>query len=119
MAPAPITTTSTRSTGRTYPGAFALDAPRERVFDGRGSRPGGASMGMMRVLDHTGDTVVEWRADDPESVEVARAAFDGEQRRHRICFARRAGQTAAQVKPLLQFDPTVEEMIWVRPVTAG
>jgi hypothetical protein len=76
-------------------------------------------MGTMRILDHTGDTVVTWRPDDPASIAVASDAFRREQARHRICFARRQGQTAAQARPLLSFDPNVEEMIWVRPVTAG
>src|SRR3954463_11176918 len=76
-------------------------------------------MGTMRILDHTGDTVVSWRADDHASVVAASAAFRREQARDRICFARRQGQSAAQARPLLTFDPNVEEMIWVRPVTAG
>lgn len=76
-------------------------------------------MGLMRILDDTGDSVVTWDPADATSVATARRCFDEQRRRARYCVARRPGEPAALARPLVEFDPTVEEMIWMHPVVAG
>ena len=77
-------------------------------------------MGVLRILDATGDTVVTWSVDEPASVDGAAAAFDHQlTRRHRVPFARRHGEAANRARPIATFDPTVEEIIFAAPVTGG
>jgi hypothetical protein len=77
-------------------------------------------MGVLRILDATGDTVVAWTPDETASVEAARAEFDRQlHRRHRVPFARACGAAANQARPILVFDPTVEEILFAAPVTGG
>lgn len=77
-------------------------------------------MGIMRILDPTGDTVVEWRTDDPASVAAVRAEFDrlvGEERWH--AFARDAGARADDATLVRAFDDTAEEIVLTRPLMGG
>lgn len=76
-------------------------------------------MGTMRILDHTGDSVVTWSSDDATSILAAERAFEREARHHRLAFARRRHEPAGRANPISAFDPSVEEIIWVRPVTGG
>lgn len=76
-------------------------------------------MGVMRVLDATGDTVVAWAEDDTESVAAAAAMFLEQQGERKLAFARRAGAPAADAELIRHFDPTAEEIVWVRPVAGG
>lgn len=75
-------------------------------------------MGVMRILDRTGDTCVAWSVDDEQSVRDAAALFEQERCR-RVPFARRRGAAAHEARPVTEFDPTVEEIIWTQPVVAG
>lgn len=75
-------------------------------------------MGVMRILDQTGDTVISWDVDDASSVRVAAARFDCERRR-RVPFARPHGAPASSARMITEFDPAVEEIIWTQPVVAG
>lgn len=75
-------------------------------------------MGIMRVLDHTGDTIISWSTDDPASVEHAAARFSQERCR-RVPFARRQGEPANHARMITEFDPAAEEIIWTQPVVAG
>jgi hypothetical protein len=71
-------------------------------------------------LDQTGDTVVAWSVDDAGSVDAAAAVFDHQlRRRHRVPFARRCGEAANRSRPIVAFDPSVEEIIFAAPVTGG
>lgn len=76
-------------------------------------------MGLMRVLDATGDTVVEWTEADTDSVAAAAAAFLDQQAQAKLAFARRSGAPASDAELIRAFDPTVEEIVWVRPVAGG
>lgn len=76
-------------------------------------------MGVMRVLDATGDTVVEWTETDAESIAAAAELFLAQQAERKLPFARRAGAPAADAELIRSFDPTVEEIVWVRPVAGG
>ena len=77
-------------------------------------------MGMLRVLDHTGDTTMAWSLDDEVSLAAAEAEFDHQlKRRHRVPFARRCGEAANRARPIIAFDPTVEEIVFAAPVMGG
>lgn len=75
-------------------------------------------MGLMRVLDETGDSHVRWSVEDADSVRRARTAFD-RCRRSAVAYARPAGGAAVVATPISEFDPTVAEIIFTRPVVAG
>ncbi len=77
-------------------------------------------MGILRILDQTGDTAVEWRADDDVSVEHVRAEFDRLVRGERwYAFARDAGAPADAATLVRDFDPSAEEIVLTRPLTGG
>ena len=75
-------------------------------------------MGVMRILDETGDTTISWSVDDAASVEHAAGVFARERCR-RLPVGRRAGQPAGQAWLVTEFDPALEEIIWTQPVVAG
>lgn len=77
-------------------------------------------MGMLRIMDRTGDTVVAWSTDDEASLARAEAEFRHQlHRRHRVPFARSCGQAANQARPISAFDPAAEEIIFSSPVSGG
>ena len=76
-------------------------------------------MGTMRILDPTGDTAIEWKVDDPASVAEADALFARLTAERKLAFARAAGAPAAEAELIRRFDPTAEEIVWVRPVAGG
>ncbi len=76
-------------------------------------------MGTMRILDSTGDTLVDWEVDDHAAVREAEALFARLTAERRIPFARAAGAPAAEAEQIRRFDPQAEEIIWVRPVAGG
>jgi hypothetical protein len=77
-------------------------------------------MGVLRILDATGDTVLAWSVDDPDSVERAEAAFAHQlRRRHRVPFARACGEAANRARPITTFDPAAEEIVFASPVMGG
>jgi hypothetical protein len=76
-------------------------------------------MGTMRILDHTGDTMIVWSVDDPESVADAARVFDRLARERKIPFARAVGAPATEAERIRTFDPAADEIVWVRPVAGG
>jgi hypothetical protein len=76
-------------------------------------------MGVMRILDRTGDTVVAWDVADPTSVAEAEALFARLTRECKIPFARPATGTARDAERIRSFDPAIDEIVWVRPVAGG
>jgi hypothetical protein len=76
-------------------------------------------MGMMRILDETGDTTITWAVDDPATIREAEAVFARLVAERKIPFARPAGSTAGDAEKISAFDPSVEEIVWVRPVAGG
>lgn len=76
-------------------------------------------MGTMRILDETGDTTVTWALDDPASLVEAEALFDRLRAECKIPFARAAGAPAREAERVGHFDPTADEILWVRPVAGG
>ena len=75
-------------------------------------------MGTIRILDHTGDTRLQWSIDDRASVAKAIRLF-GDQRRRGVAFARTCGQPASAARIITEFDPSAEEIIFTRPVAGG
>jgi hypothetical protein len=99
-----------------------LTRPNELVFDQRSEQRTdvwGLTMGTMRILDHTGDTTIAWSVDDPESIAKAERVFDRLARERKIPFARGAGAPANEAERIRTFDPTADEILWVRPVAGG
>ena len=73
-------------------------------------------MGTMAIPDHTGHREVRWTADDAPSVAEAADAFAELATRRLVPFARTGLDDFHQVR---DFDPTVDEIVWVRPLQGG
>lgn len=76
-------------------------------------------MGIMRILDETGDTAITWAADDPATIAEAEALFARLVTERKIPFARAAGSPADAAEKISSFDPDAEEIVWVRPIAGG
>lgn len=76
-------------------------------------------MGMMRILDETGDTTITWAVDDPTTIAEAEALFVRLVTERKIPFARAAGSPADEAEKISTFDPNAEEIVWVRPIAGG
>ncbi len=74
-------------------------------------------MGVMRILDHSGDTQVCWEASDTAALEAARELFDRLGAEGRFAFAR--GPGVAEASRVAVFDPGAQEIIWVRAIQGG
>lgn len=77
-------------------------------------------MGKLRVLDPSGDTVVDWMIGDHETVREAEDLFSRLlTQERRMAFARPAGGKAEDAEMIRSFDPTAEEILVVRPIQGG
>jgi hypothetical protein len=77
-------------------------------------------MGIMRILDPTGDTVVAWDPTDTASIERVRVEFDRLVRAERWhAFARPAGAPADDATLVRSFDPAADEIVLTRPLMGG
>ena len=77
-------------------------------------------MPAMRILDSSGDTVIEWSLDDPSSIELASATFDQLTSEAKIPFAVPPGARAGDAEQIRRFDPALDaDIVWVRPVQGG
>lgn len=76
-------------------------------------------MGIMRVLDRSGDTTLTWELEDQASTRRAEELFAQLEAERKIPFARTAGAPASEAERITAFDPTFEEIVWVRPVAGG
>ncbi len=77
-------------------------------------------MGILRILDQTGDTTLEWRIDDPASLAAVRDEFDRlvlAEKWH--AFARAAGARADDATLVRGFDADAEEIVLTRPLMGG
>lgn len=73
-------------------------------------------MGMLYVLDHTGDTRIGWDVNNAASVAEARRMFN-ELRGHNYVVYKKTGDgTGAQIR---DFDPTAEEIVMSPPLVGG
>jgi hypothetical protein len=99
-----------------------LDFDLEQVFDKSEmalDRKGGNKMGTMRILDSTGDTLVTWDVEDEAAIRQAEELFAQLTLERKIPFARSAGGSAEDAEQISAFDPSAEEIIWVRPISGG
>ncbi len=76
-------------------------------------------MPILRILDSSGDTVVEWNRSDDESIRRARQVFCQMHAERRLAFRVPAGSTAAESSPIREFDPSIDDDIIVVRATAG
>lgn len=76
-------------------------------------------MGVMRILDHSGDTLVRWSVDDEEALARATAMFDRLRSERKLAFARPSGAGADEAVQIDRFDPAAEEIVWIRPIAGG
>jgi hypothetical protein len=76
-------------------------------------------MGTMRILDRTGDTAVMWDLDDESTVRAAEEIFEREAAQSKMAFARSVGAPVEEAERIRSFDPSAEEIIWVRPIQGG
>ena len=78
-------------------------------------------MPAIRILDSTGDTVIEWSTKDPHSVERARRTFcQLHEREGRIAFAVPPEGTAGDSVQIREFDPSSsDDVLFVRPLQGG
>jgi hypothetical protein len=77
-------------------------------------------VGKLRVLDSTGDTVVEWAPEDTAAVDEVEALFRSlVLTARRMAFARPAGAAADDAVQIRSFDPGAEEILIVRPIQGG
>jgi len=76
-------------------------------------------MGKMRILDESGDTTIEWDVDDDSTVRHAEDTFRWQIRNRQMAFARPARASIEEAERVYSFDPTVEEILWVRPIQGG
>lgn len=76
-------------------------------------------MGTMRILDHLGDAAVTWDLDVETTVRAADELFERLTSESKMAFARRPGAPAEEAERIKRFDPSAEEIIWVRPIQGG
>ena len=76
-------------------------------------------MGVLRVLDCSGDTAIAWDTEVADTVAQAEAAFDAMLAVRRMAFGRAAGAPPEEATLLRRFDPGLEEIIVVRPLQGG
>jgi len=76
-------------------------------------------MGTMRILDRSGDTAVSWDIADAASLAHAEEQFADLAARRNLAFARAHGAPASETVQVRSFDPSAEEIIWVRPIQGG
>lgn len=73
----------------------------------------------MRILDSSGDTVVQWSELDDRAVLEASRTFDAQRKLRRMAFARLKGAAPTESVKISSFDPSAEEIIFVRPIAGG
>ena len=76
-------------------------------------------MGVMRILDRTGDSTLVWDAEVDETVRRAEARFDELLAARHLAFARAPGSVGADTEQIRRFDPAADEIIFVRPIVGG
>ena len=71
----------------------------------------------MQFLNETGHSTLEWSFGDEASVEIAETEFDKLLHEGYVAFQREHGEKEAQ--RVDSFDPTAEEILWLRPLRGG
>jgi hypothetical protein len=73
-------------------------------------------MAKLRVLNHTGDTTLEWDVKKPASVEVVKAQFDEIIRQGYMAFRVDSPSSGEVIR---SFDPAAKEIIMTAPLVGG
>ncbi len=73
-------------------------------------------MGTMLIPDRTGHTTVAWRQGDAAGEAAAAERFATLLSERMTPFVHLGAQ---QYEPLPAFDPTADEILWVRPLQGG
>jgi hypothetical protein len=89
----------------------------EQVFDSARHDRKESAMGVMRILNSSGDTEVLWDVSDDEALAKAAHLFDELATDGKIAFERNASERAAA--RVDAFNPDADEIIWVRPIQGG
>jgi len=76
-------------------------------------------VGVMRIIDETGDTMVTWDLGDTETLERATKLFDTELAKGSLAFSIPPGGRDRDADRVMSFDPGADEIVWVRPVAGG
>lgn len=69
----------------------------------------------LAVLDHTGDTRIEWDPDEPDEVAAARAMFDNLQDKRYLAY-RVTGRDREQIR---KFDPSAAKIVMSPQLVGG
>lgn len=73
--------------------------------------------GTLSVLDHTGDTRIEWDSEDPASVEIARASFNVARRKGHFAYRLTSGDRRGE--QIREFDPEAERIVLSPQLVGG
>ncbi|HXZ82378.1 MAG TPA: hypothetical protein VED84_01350 [Acidimicrobiales bacterium] len=74
-------------------------------------------MGVMRILDSSGDTEVLWDVNDDEALARTADRFDMLAAQGKLAFERSGSETTTS--RIDAFNPHADEIIWVRPLQGG
>ena len=67
-------------------------------------------------VTRAGQTPLPWSLDDPARGTAAADLFARLSAEHKMPFARSANDPAHLAERVTAFDPTAEEIVWIRPV---
>ena len=74
-------------------------------------------MGEMQFLNETGHSTLAWSPTDDASIEIAEAEFDKLLHEGYVAFQREHREKEAT--RVDTFDPTADEILWLRPLQGG
>lgn len=75
-------------------------------------------MGILNILNRSGDHEVEWDPEDEASVADAKAAFDAERKRGSAAFIA-PGNRLADAELTREFKPDAERIVTKPPHSGG
>ncbi len=73
-------------------------------------------MSVLTVLDHTGDTRLEWDASRPDEVAAARASYDKLKAKSYLAYRVTA---SGEREVIRQFDPAAENIVMTPQLAGG
>jgi hypothetical protein len=76
-------------------------------------------MGVIRILDSSGDTTFAWDAALEETVAEAERLFNRLIAERKLAFARGTETSALAAEQIRSFDVRADEIIFVRPLQGG
>lgn len=74
-------------------------------------------MGEMQFLNETGHSTLVWDSVDDDSVGIAEAEFEKLLHEGYVAFQRE--HKDKQARRIDSFDPTADEILWLRPLRGG